>query len=97
MPSYTSRGSGRPKNPKMNYSKEYKPTLPKYCFSASTYQSVLTDSSNLCEDIAQLPPPRHTLMTRELPYVYRFKIQQGISSLNNMIPTRRMRSSSHIW
>lgn len=77
--------------------KEYQPALPKYCFNASTYQTVLTDSSSFCEDIATLPPPRHTLMTRELPYVYRYKIQQGRSSLSNMIPSKRYQSSDHIW
>lgn len=97
MSSYTAKRAVNQTSHTSGYSKEYRPTLPKYCFSASTYQSVLTDSSILCEDITQLPPPRHTLMTRELPYVYRFKIQQGITSLNKMIPTKRMRSSTHIW
>ncbi|XP_067929642.1 uncharacterized protein [Watersipora subatra] len=82
--------------------KVYRPTLPKYCFSASTYQNVLTDYASssdygLVGDISQLPPPRHTLMTRELPYVYRFKIQQGITSLNKMIPTKRLQTSDNIW
>lgn len=77
--------------------KEYRPTLPKFCFSASAYQTVLTDSSSFCEDISKLPPPRHTLMTRELPYVYRYKIQQGITSLSNMIPSRRSHTTSNIW